>query len=384
MTPIPEVQPLPQGHRKFIFITSLVVFVIAVPTFVFYAVGYRFDFSGEARSIKSVGGMYVSAVADGAEIFVDDQPVEDMRIFQRAAYIQNLTEGVHQVHVQGEGLQTWVKKLPVFPHFVTEVLSFNMPTVPQVRMVAQYNTAAQEQVLFGAASTTPLMFASSTQNFFIATSTATSSYVLNPEYAYVETLFASSTEETERIRTQREILAQTFQFSDEVATTTAVTATTTKIYRDTKLFEKDGEVYIAWEGSDNDVPFYYCVRYAEATSTASLYGVHVQDDIAAQLVAADGVIQNVDRVLEGRHCRSAIMIDRMEQKVIWFDYFPNSRDFVLMQVSDGLYVVEADDRAWQNTQLLYPGEGIQVVKDGERIFVRDGVHYIEVYTELQK
>jgi len=53
-----------------------------------------------------------------------------------------------------------------------------------------------------------------------------------------------------------------------------------------------------------------------------------------------------------------------------------------MHLSDGIYVVEIDDRAWQNTQLLYPGTKLDLIIDGERIMVKDNNAYFEVYTEL--
>ena len=67
---------------------------------------------------------------------------------------------------------------------------------------------------------------------------------------------------------------------------------------------------------------------------------------------------------------------------MWFDYFPDSTDLILMHLEDGLYVVEVDDRAWQNTQPLYLGSNLEVIQDGGRIFVHDGTFYLEVFTEL--
>ena len=83
-----------------------------------------------------------------------------------------------------------------------------------------------------------------------------------------------------------------------------------------------------------------------------------------------------------RVCRTEIHIDDLGQKVAWFDYFPNSTDHVLMHLQDGLYVVEVDDRSWQNTQPLYPGTDIEVLQDGGRIFVHDGGYYLEVFTDI--
>jgi hypothetical protein len=63
---------------------------------------------------------------------------------------------------------------------------------------------------------------------------------------------------------------------------------------------------------------------------------------------------------------------------------PDSRDHVLMHLSDGIYVVEIDDRAWQNTQLLYPGQNLTLLIDSGRILVQDGDTMFEVFTELQR
>jgi hypothetical protein len=53
-----------------------------------------------------------------------------------------------------------------------------------------------------------------------------------------------------------------------------------------------------------------------------------------------------------------------------------------MLLQDGLYVVEVDDRAWQNTQAVYPGTKLDAIVDGGRIYVKDRGHLIEVLTVL--
>ena len=384
MTPTPQIEPLSHKRRVLIFIFSILIFVITVPLLVFYAIGYRIDIFNAAHSIESVGGMYISADAPNIAIYVDNQPVQDMRLFQRAAYIQNLSQGEHEVHVQGAGLQTWVKKLPVFAHYVTEAQSFNMPVVPQIRLVTKWQTSAGLPVVFQATSTLPMHAASSTTNILVATSTATSTYVANPEYTYIVSLFASSTAQAKEIAAAQAVRSgRAFVFGGTPAAATS-SATTTKTYRDTSLYEKNGEVYITWTGRTSDAPYYYCVRYQNASTTSALYGSHVtatiEEQFANVFAAHEAAAQTISPV---RICRSTIRIDRKNQQVISFDYFPGSRDLVLMHLTDGIYVVEADDRAWQNTQMLYPGQDLQMVVDGGRIYVKQGRYYFEVYTALQ-
>ena len=56
MTPTTHLPPLPEKKRRFIFIVMVLAFVIAVPSMVLYAIGYRFDFSEESYNFKAVGG----------------------------------------------------------------------------------------------------------------------------------------------------------------------------------------------------------------------------------------------------------------------------------------------------------------------------------------
>lgn len=382
----PDIQPLPRWHRHLVFLLSVTLFVVLVPLLVFYAVGYRFDFSKGfgIRNIESVGGMYINTDASGVSIFIDDAPTENLRIFQRAAYIQNLTAGLHQVHVQGEGLQTWVKELPVFAHYVTEASAFNLPLIPQIRLVTKWQTGDGAPVIT-ATTSRPLQLSSTTQQFVLASSTlATSTYRVNPEYTYIVGRFASTTEERTRLAQRNSSLKQPFTFSDQTPTTTAVALATTTIQSgDIQLTQRGSEVYATWLGSHENIPYYFCVSTAAASST-SFYGAHVAAQLAA---AASSTVFDADTtpVFEGpnRLCRTEIKIDRKGQSIQWFTFLPNRNDLVLMHLEDGLYVVEVDDRAWQNVQPLYRGEDLNMLVDGGRIFVHDGDDYFEVFTARQ-
>lgn len=375
----PEVQPLPFKQRRVAFMLTLLIFIIAVPTFVFYAIGYRFDFSNELRNIHAVGGMYISAEVDDIAIYVDDKPVENMRIFQNAAYVQNLDAGLHQVHVQGNNLQTWVKVLPVYAHFVTEGGSFNMPERPQIRLITKYVTAGGASVVSPAATTT-FAFASTTNTFLVTERIATSTREVNPEYEYVSTLIASSTSQRTLLQQIEMNIRQPFKFNDlELPATTS--ATTTQEFRNTRLFLTAGEVQAEWIGDRNRQPYYYCVTYRGAQSTGLGYGSHVMADLRTEY--GDTIDFTDPDLIGSRLCRDTIRIDRKHQSVQYFNFLPNSESHVLMQLQDGVYVVEIDDRAWQNVQLLYPGDYLEVVVTGGQIFIKDGEHYLEVYTELQ-
>lgn len=380
MTPTPHVRPMSLGSRKVLFGSLIVIFIVLLPVIMFYATGYRFDWTGNARSIVSTGGMYVTAPDGNVEISLNDEPVSDLRVFRSASYIQNLSAGMHSLVVYGDGVQTWTKDLPVFPHIVTEVEAFTMPEIPQVRVITPYLLEGASVVFGHATSSTVVpVLASTTNTFFFATSTRTTEYVSNPEYAYIDALFGTSTATSTSLVDQVVSgMEQTFGFATEER---RVVATTTKTEQDVTLFSDGEDVYASWRGELRNRPYYYCIDYESASSTISQYGEHVYASIEAIVASSSSrnvLLQN-DRT---RVCRDKIKIDRKRQNVLDFDFYPDSTDHVLMLLSDGLYVVEVDDRAWQNMQLLYPGEELRMVVDGGQIFLRDGDVYMEVFTEL--
>jgi hypothetical protein len=255
-----------------------------------------------------------------------------------------------------------------------------MPAVPQVRMLTEWtDVPTGKGIVFNFATSTELAFASSTNDLLYSSTTATSTFASNAEYLYIKSLFASSTELQDALDAQKKpAVKKPFVFKGATSTVGAQIATSTKSWRDFIVFEQNDDVFISWKGNKNDVPYYYCVNYENESKTISQYGQHIYSSLLASVASSSDLVKK-----EGeRICRDTIRIDRLNKKVAWFDFFPDSTDLILMQLEDGLYVVEVDDRAWQNTQLLYPGRDLQVIQDGGRIFVHDGPYYLEVFTEL--
>lgn len=383
----PTVQPLPRARRRFVFVTLLLFFIVAVPVFVFYATGYRYDFRGDG-AITTTGGLYITVGSEEGDVYLNEQPVRDVRIFRNATYIQNITPGMQRVHVQAEGLHTWVKDLPVYPYIVTEAESFSLPVVPHVRPIAQFQTATGTPVFTGVASGTKLFVGvSSTVPFITVTSSATTTYVRNSEYDFVVGLFSTTTA-TSTLLTQvvdGVITALTGNQADTAtpsSTSTVATtsvATTTKISDDLVLSERDGDIFVSYIGAKNSTPYYFCVPKASLASTSDLYGNHVMLGIASAMAAQQSV--SVDAVTE-RTCRTSIKIDRGWQTVLDFDFFPSATDLIVLHRTDGVSVVEVDDRSWQNTQMLYTKPIDELVINNGRLYAKDGDMIFELLTEL--
>ena len=372
----PEVKPLSYRHRNVVFILLTTVFLLSLPAFIFYGMGYRYSFFAETPTITATGGLYVVAEAENSRIYIDGVEVDDARVFRKASYVQGIEPGLHRVHVQVEDSHTWVKELEVSPQMVTEVESFNLPLVPQVRPVTEHLTK-NGQLIYLSTSTPILVKASSTESFTISTTTSTSSLNINQEFTLLKELFAEKASTTAKrlaLETEREkdrfkfaTITKEIETEEELATTTI---TRDKI----TLYQKDEDVFARAIGVDRQIPGYYCSNVI-ATTTEDGIDNRLQD-----FGKLDQLATTVDNKNQLRVCRTDIRIDRKWQTVHDFNFFPDNFNLVLMHLDDGIYVVEIDDRSWQNMQLLYPGKNLQMLVYRDSIFVKDGNFIFEAVT----
>ena len=374
----PEVKPLSYKHRNVVFVLLTIVFLLSLPAFIFYGMGYRYSFFAETPTITATGGLYIVAEAENGHVYIDDIESDNVRVFRKASYLQGIEPGLHRVHVQVEGSHTWVKELEVNPQIVTEAESFNLPLVPQVRPITKYLTK-NNQLIYLATSTPILSRASSTDVFSVSTNTATSSLIINQEFTLLSELFAEKASTTAKrlaLETQKEkdkfkfaTITKEIEAEEEAATTTI---TRDKI----TLYKKDEDVFARAIGIDKQVPGYYCSNVIATTTKAGI------DTKLQNFGNLDQLATTADDKSQLRVCRTDIRIDRKWQTVHDFNFFPDNVNLVLMHLDDGIYVVEIDDRSWQNTQLLYPGENLQMLLYRDSIFVKDGNNIFEAITAI--
>jgi len=369
MEPLREVQPLSYTKRRRTFFFLLGLFVISLPFLYLYATGYRFD-PKDPNAIVGTGGIYVAAERTGAEIYIDDELVRETRVFRTAFYAQNLEPRTHRVHVQKDGHHTWVKELPVTSHRVTEAQAFNMPVLPEFRVISEFTSATGSTVV-----RTPLL-STSTQNVTIATTTkATSTFSINPEYQSLIKNFVSTTTAPERTLIERlgeELVGTT--------TETVIAPTSTRESGGVRLARAEGGVYAEWVGSFEQMPYYYCAtsfpRYS--TSTTALRGeesavdIDQEASVTESLESAPEFIHPMQEVSSDIPCNRRIKLDVGGQEISGFEFFPGSSDFVIVELGSGIYVIEIDARAWQNLQPLALGENLQAHVENGAIYVYDG------------
>lgn len=381
----PVVKPLSLFRRRVLLVLLVISFMVALPLFIFYASGYRYNPFAEVPVLTATGGMYITTSAEESAIYLNEAPVLGARTFRSASYIQGLSAGLHRVHVQAPGVHTWVKELVVLPHIVTEAAPFNLPLVPHVRFVTPYNTTSGLSVLVGASTTSrPYAFATTSDAFVATTSRATSTLTFNREYDRVAALFsekASTTLARARYEAELSRAAERFGFATAtIPTTTAVSlSTTTVVLDELVLYQAGDDVYVKALGVGREAPLYFCAVTAEEMKRAEelLSAAETSTSTAESLSVIELRPGNV-----GRECRTDIRINRLGQKVKDFAFMPGNSDLILLNLERGLYVVEVDDRSWQNTQPLLPGDDLAMVVDGDRIYASSTAGVVEVYTEV--
>jgi hypothetical protein len=145
------------------------------------------------------------------------------------------------------------------------------------------------------------------------------------------------------------------------------------------LYKQGEEVVIEYTGPERSIPYYFCVPIGALASTSELYGPQVMRGVATVLAAAP---VTTDTTSARRLCRSTITIDRQNQPVISFNFFPGTMELVVLHRADGIYVTEVDDRSWQNTQALYPWSVDEMVQNNGKLYAKSGTTVFELLTEV--
>ena len=377
----PVVKPLSLWRRKLVFGLLLLAFLISLPIFIFYATGYRYDFFAQNPSFTATGAFYIVADTPENEIYLDDDLATNIRAFRSAFYLQGIEPGLHKVHVQASGTHTWVKELPVTAHKVTEVGTFNLPLLPRVRLIPEYFSATNEAVVFTKSSTTPVVALVGTSSpILVASTTATSTYKTNQEFLLLRDLFKEQASSTlVRQLAQKKLPSNNFGFATSSTVDRPDTdfATTTVVRDNVTLFERNSEVFAqALPSNFREVPYYFCTPETN------------EKDILLDLTKIEIEVENVlkqKRVVKAPDkgsCREEIKIHSQGQTVISFNFFPDNANLVLLHLTEGVYVIEIDDRAWQNVQPLYLGKDLEVLIYRDGIFIKEMGLIFEALTEL--
>lgn len=374
----PEIKMLSQGTRRGFFLVLVLVFIIALPIFIFYTQGYRINLDGDDKAIVTTGGIYVTNSNLDVDVYLDEQRIEKPRLFRSAYYIQNIENGLHRLVVQKEGLQTWVKVLPVDSYIVTEASAFNMPEIPHLRPIPRYVNQQGQGILISKEPLEKLLPNATTTGNFVVTTKMPIGAQVSSEYTYVDKLFATTTATSSSLISKIETELEKLRLA---TTTEKATTTPEEIHLergDMWLVPRGDELYARWIGSGKTTPYYFCAPDTATSTIAMRYGEHFAYQIDLQRLSTTTPLH----IENGRLCRTEIRLDRKWQTIKYYNFFPRSNDLVVLQLQDGLYVTEVDDRSWQNTQKIYSGDTFETFVTDTNIYIKQNGQYFELLTTI--
>ena len=108
--------------RKTLFICFVLLFIIAAPTLVLYAQGYRLNlpYTNGAKLIVKTGGLFLKVDPKQADIYINGNLSKQTDFFFGSSLIENLLPRKYSIEVKKAGYKTWSKDLEIREKEVTE------------------------------------------------------------------------------------------------------------------------------------------------------------------------------------------------------------------------------------------------------------------------
>jgi len=120
--------------KRFLFISSLLGFLIFAPILIFYSQGYRFNFSN--RKIVQTGGLFFNVNPKGSKILIDQKVSRKTNFIFSSAFISGLMPKKYEIKIEKQNYHSWQKILEVEEQKVTECKNIQLlPKDPEISLL---------------------------------------------------------------------------------------------------------------------------------------------------------------------------------------------------------------------------------------------------------
>lgn len=99
--------------RRLIYLTFTIIFLVIAPFLIYYALGYRYNFT--KKRLEKTGVIYIKSYPRHAEIYLNNKLYPEKTPTQ----INRLLANNYQIKIVKDGYFPWSKTLPVFPQATT-------------------------------------------------------------------------------------------------------------------------------------------------------------------------------------------------------------------------------------------------------------------------
>ena len=107
--------------RRLIYLTFFLIFFISAPLFIFYGLGYRYNFN--SQTIEKSGAFFVKSYPRNANIFINGQKIK----YKTPDQVVNVKPGKYLVEIKKDGFVDWHEELTINPGqttFIEDVALF--------------------------------------------------------------------------------------------------------------------------------------------------------------------------------------------------------------------------------------------------------------------
>lgn len=132
--------------RRSIFYFLIIVFIIATPLLILYAVGYSIDFSH--KIVKATGGIFVKTNVTGISVALNGVLEKNTNFFTKGALLNGLEGGAASIEVTKVGYLPWRKSIDVKEQVIQEFRSIILvpENLPEKIILASTTAKAPEIV----------------------------------------------------------------------------------------------------------------------------------------------------------------------------------------------------------------------------------------------
>ncbi|MFY9462676.1 MAG: hypothetical protein WAP52_00635, partial [Candidatus Sungiibacteriota bacterium] len=114
--------------RRIIFYSLTLVFLIAGPLIITYAIGYAFNFS--TARFDQTGGIFIKSPMPRLSVFLDGAFVKETGLLAGSALLTDILPGMHLLRLEKSGFRSWSKTIVVAPAEVTELRTLLLAPYP--------------------------------------------------------------------------------------------------------------------------------------------------------------------------------------------------------------------------------------------------------------
>lgn len=325
---------LTKQKRKIIFLITIIAFFILAIVSLFYSLGYRI---GEKWQLQKTGGIFIQANQSGATIFVDGKNQKITSLFSENAIVKNLPPGNKEVRVTKDSFYDWYKVLVVSPEIVT---ARDVLLVPKQLLAQNVATTTDEL----------------TPKYYLAKHTIYQKNTPKPKPVFVGVQKFWQLPQSNALL----VLGEDNIFyinSKRVDESTTSTQTLLGLENDiapilaSLLRTKNN---IIFDDSQNRV-----IYWDEHTIGSYWFG-------------------KLDKIPQWQNTRS-ISILTLPAKIRDISTYPDHGDYLLMEMGNGIWVLEMDSANGQNFLPIYQGDNPRLLgKNANTIFVQDNNHYLSI------